>query len=124
MTVTERAAKVLQEINFALAEADNATPGPWRTWGTTVVAGPGIDVADAITVASTWQRSALGYPRTGDSNFIAASRTGWPKALRSLKTAIEGLLSVMPPCPTLEPSPLLRDHVAACLTTLCDQWEA
>ena len=110
MNITERAAKVLQEIDAELALAETATPGPWETvlgW-----------VADS-------NHNAICSPAGNNADFIAASRTGWPTTLRCLKMAIEGLcdLARMVGSNTAEYDGCGRD-AAATLTTLCDQWEA
>jgi hypothetical protein len=53
---------------------------------------------------------------------IAAIAGNWPdesRALRCLKTAIEGLLSAIAAA-----SPLMEEHLTICLTAICDTWEA
>ena len=121
MTTQQRAAKVLQEIDAALALAEKATKGPWdksryhyprfivqRTNGQDNDAFPGVR-----SVCETEQS------KPHDAAFIASSRTGWPTALRCLKTAIEGMLN--------SHAMLLKHDWDACelttaLSTLCDQW--
>lgn len=113
MTIQERAAKVLQQIDAALARWDAevlcgkgsfSTINPQPTVPHHYVSFGGRHVADVI----------------GESNaaFIAASRTLLPTSLCCLKTAIEGLLKIMK-----RSHPYWLDDEIA-LTILCDQWEA
>lgn len=109
MTITERAAIVLQEIDAALALAEKATPGPW------------ITAPEHIEDREIWNKTGICFASAkepSDRAFIATSRTGLPTALRCLKTAIEGLLKVR------DATVQLRAHADPLLTTICDQWEA
>ena len=119
--IQDRAAKVLQEIDDALAMAEKATPGPWEVSGRTIFHyEPGIG-----------NRICDSYGK--DSDFIAASRTLLPKSLRCLKTAIEGLLPVVMQVKNHHPDDMDRGRCPHCLalagastalTTICDGWEA
>lgn len=125
MTITERAAKVLHEIDAELAWMENeVTAEPWQS-----------DPEDGVYNASI--RCGRTEPWTGDcvasvlkehdATFIAASRTGWPKALLGLKTAIEGMLEINKydsgnGCCTYGcDTPTVAEMR---LSTLLDQWEA
>ena len=128
MTIQERAAKVLQQIDAALARWDAevlcgkgsfSTINPQSTVPHHYVSFGGRHVADVI----------------GESNaaFIAASRTLLPTSLCCLKTAIEGLLPVVPQVENHHPDDLDRGRCPHCLAlagasvaliTLCYQWEA
>ena len=112
-TITERAAKVLQEIDAALALAEKATQGPWT------INGDFIDQSEnGYPVAVT--RSGRFLPEVTDSEMhrhnaalIAASRTLLPASLQMLKTAIGGLRGAIG-----------FEGCATALATICDQWEA
>lgn len=127
MTLTERAALVLQQIDADLALAEKATAGPWvvieGTRGGKEVKGP----------SGVWDMCVDCCE--SDAAFIAASRTGWPASLRCLRTAIEGLIragsggaSHAAQCKARTENGIDR-YKCNCwlskqLTTLCDQWEA
>lgn len=124
MNIQQRAATVLQEIDAALALAEKATLGPW-THHKTGYAIHGFD--NGFICKTEYGDADASKRRQENAAFIAASRTGWPTALRCLKTAIEGLL---------EMQAANRDNFGgnrdagiaqvfrARLTALCNQWEA
>lgn len=85
MTTQERAAKVLQEIDAALALSEKATAGPWSA-GTKGFSIGGFSFTPQ-PVGTSENKVA-----TSDLAFIAASRNGWPKSLRCLRTAIKAIL--------------------------------
>ena len=137
MNIQERAAKVLQEIDAALELAEKATAGPWKASTVESVGGASIygDVKSPIqqnrrlVASGTWTNQCDACPQivrpiseaecNANTAFIALSRTGWPTALRCLKTAIDGMLN--------SHAMLLKHDWNACelttvLTTLCDQW--
>lgn len=113
MTIQQRAALVLQQIDAALALAEQATPGPWS-------------VADAgeVGVYCSYRLLTMngGESIRNQSNaaFIAASRTLLPASLRCLKTAIEGTLRRL----TMTDYNPEKSDCIEILTTLCDQWES
>jgi hypothetical protein len=109
MTITERAAIVLQQINAALALVKDA-----ETWR--VVAN------DDWTNVETPDRIVCHEVSRHDAAFIAASRTLLPASLRCLKTAIDGLLEILRTQAGFATQPH-KDSLSA-LTALCDQWEA
>ena len=115
MTIQERAAKVLQEIDAALALAEKATKGPWEATSKDAFGRDyeqPIRVMNENTAIATHCGSSI-FLRHQDAAFIALSRTGWPTALRCLKTAIEGLLSCYKTNWMTGGSEL---------ASLCDQW--
>lgn len=108
MSISERATKVLQEIDEQLALIENATPGPWDVhWHQLVQKDSGVICISSPHAPTAWEKNR---------HFIAASRTGWPAALRCLKVAIEGLLRVERW--NLEVGWDARND----LKTICDQW--
>lgn len=138
MTITDRAARVLQQIDEALALAEKATPGPWIHDKSRETIGD-VTTEDLDGIAQAQERievqkklGRLGQAPQRDANaaFIAASRTGWPIALRCLKTAIEGLLWMLNGSWGHEVCDNDARGCAACeraekdLATLCDRWEA
>jgi hypothetical protein len=108
MTITDRAAIVLQEIDSALKMAEKATDGPWVVVCGFTVQQPSYPFR---VVAELDNAETIPTEREIDANFIAAARTGWPKSLHCLKTAIEGQLRWLFP------------GNADTLTTLCDLWD-
>ncbi len=122
MTTQERAAKVLQEIDAALALAEKATKGPWEATSKDAFGRDyeqPIRVMNENTAIATHCGSSI-FLRHQDAAFIALSRTGWPTALRCLKTAIEGMNVIQA---GLEDG-IARDLCVRSLTTLCNQWES
>lgn len=129
MTLIERAQKALAEIDADLALAEKTTPGPWgveRTMTTNWI-GPMRRNGDgkiSIIVCDTDRdglRAECINQNDCDAKFIAASRTGWPLALRCLRTTISALVAIAAPalggktqqwCAQVE------------LKNLIDQWEA
>ena len=110
MNITERAQKVLTEIDAALALAEKTTPGPWQqdlSLVITTYSNPEICDCDGYSIKQDEDNAA----------FIAASRTGYPMSLRCLKTAIGGLLRY-DDCGS--ETWLWAQQT---LTILCDQWE-
>lgn len=134
MTLTERAQKVLTEIDAALALSEKATPGPWEPFPA-LVGSVACRVGTRIIryakgpIADTYFGVKQGNPSYAEAKanatFIAASRTLLPTSLLCLKTAIEGWLrliaedkhKIVPYLTVLKP---MQDA----LTALCDQWEA
>lgn len=108
---------MLQQIDEQLALAEKASPGPWTVFGThetEVLTAPNPPYEEPLVIVDTRFFEKMTNPREKeDAAFIAASRTGWPTALRCFKTAIEGLLD--------SDESTLRHHA---LTILCDQWRA
>lgn len=131
MTIQDRAAKVLQEIDAALALAKKATPGPWKQ-GRYDFETNRIYAAYAKQICDCPTNRAAEF--TDDSRFIATARTLLPASLRCLKTAIDGLLLIV--SDDKRAARELANHFdvddsmppeyapAKTLTTLCDQWEA
>ena len=107
--ITDRAALVLQQIDAALALAEQATQGPWIAEDSWVGKGNSA-------VATTCH-----YAHDADAAFIAASRTLMPASLRCLRTAIEGLLIGSD---TRNGRDFATSACEDALTTLCDQWSA
>jgi len=164
MNIIERAQKVLAEIDAKLAWMEkDTTPGPWH-WVDSNTDEP-VDYAkpDPNVIAEAqdeylgamkslrtvwekgegWQRLPKFFCETdeirkADATFIAASPTGWPTALRCLKTAIEGLLYSIEiansiliiawgwegDCGATARAEDIRDSSTDRLTTLCETWEA
>ena len=118
MTIQERAAKVLREIDADLVLAEKATPGPWAHkqgeycshW---------ISREDNLSnIAEIPTSSHYTAPDVSqNAAFIAASRTGWPTALRCLKTAIGAILDGVEVYGASSSWDLQ-------LRRLCDQWDA
>jgi hypothetical protein len=129
MNITERAAKVLQEIDAALALAEKATPGPWIWDGKDVwhrgESYESKDYPHSYTGIQGDERLQKSPTFLANTDFIAASRTEWPKSLLMNKTAIEGLRDTARMVGADNPSydGCGRD-AAATLTTILDQWEA
>ena len=75
------------DLALIKARAEIATPGPWKTWGMSVLADPVGDsnLDTAILVARTSYRNANGHPRTNDADFIAAARTDVPALLAEIE---------------------------------------
>ena len=122
MTIQDRAAKVLQKIDAALALAEKATPGPWK-WDGKDVWHRGESYESKTdphlyTGIQGDERLQTSLTFRANTAFIAASRTLLPTSLCCLKTAIEGLLKIMK-----RSHPYWLDDEIA-LTILCDQWEA
>ena len=109
-TITNRAAKVLAEIDTALALAEKATPWPWGFSPFAENDGRVYDylqgMSQGIGMINTWPMP--------NAAFIAASRT----SLRCLKTAIEGLL-----CEGTRYYGAGVNTPHETLNTLCEQWE-
>ena len=115
MSITERAAIVLREIDEALAMSERATPGPWET--DTQAKRPAVFSENGDFIGVDMSPS--------NSLFVSTSRTGWPKSLRSLKTAIEVFLAIIDVEADEKGEPEPAGIVAsAALTTLCDQWQS
>ena len=109
MSITDRAAQVLQQIDAALALAEKATPGPWTAQPAD---SPQImSPKNQHCVSTTYGCYATKEDKANNSAFIAASRTLLPASLRCLKTAIEGTLA-------------MGDFGHSLCAALCDQWEA
>ncbi len=119
-SIQERAAEVLREIDAALELAEKATPGPWEArFSHNSIFGPINQVMQGDGNGCFLAINACMSAPGDDPFFIAASRNGWPKTLRALKTAIEGLLEILA-CGILSaPATAQRQ-----LTTILDQWEA
>jgi len=109
MNITERAKKVLTEIDAALEMAEKATAGPWYKGG-------GINSA----VFDSSGRDIVPDCDPDDAAFIAASRTLLPTSLRCLKMAIGSLRAIHIAASNEADS----EFALKTLTTLCDQWEA
>ncbi len=97
MSTTERAQKVLAEIDAALALADNAH-------------------GDAPPDYTYCQGLADYYE-------AATNDSGWPKSLRCIKTAIEGLLAAKE-WNEQTGEEFAPSYAAESLTAICDQWQA
>ena len=93
MNITDRAQKVIAEIDAALAVSEKATPGPWRHVSALSFAWPCNEnvVLDSEHRGITKMTLGDGH----DHAFIAAARTICPASLRCLKTAIEALLQCL-----------------------------
>lgn len=94
MTIQQRAAQVLQQIDASLALAEKA-----KELGTL-------------------------YSAPEHASYIAASRMLLPASLRCLKTAIEGLMRVAFLETGEPDQSYVGRVAADTLATLCDQWEA
>ena len=122
MNIQERAAKVLQEIDAALALAEKATKGPWRKAKTCVGIPAAMVGCQSVALFGIRRNDNDRFDLPNhkeDATFIAASRTGWPTALRCLKTAIEELLPV-----SKANYDDCCDFARNTLTTICNQWES
>lgn len=119
--ITKRAARVLQEIDAALEMTEKSPPGPW-THGQTCA---GVNAVCLFQIRGNSESYTLTNSKN-DAAFIAASRTGWPTALRCLKTAIEGLLEVITATAGNSAWAPSKGQRQACdaLAILCEQWEA
>lgn len=120
MTIQERAALVLQQIDAELARARKPPLGPWET-----------DLKAKHPAVFTEDGDFVGVDMTpATAAFIATSRMLTPKSLRCLKTGIEGLLTLLQLNSTEEMLNISmtmaasEDTARVTLTTLCDQWEA
>lgn len=114
MNITDRAARVLQEIDAELALADKATPGPWTNDGTRHLWHKwSKEKAAADPNGYEGEHITLGRFNEGDFSFITASRTGYPLALQCLRDALN---SILRGCGGL------IDY--GTLTDICDRWEA
>jgi hypothetical protein len=111
MSITERAAQVLQQIDAALALAEKATKGPW-------IAEDSWVGKDNSAVATTCH-----YAHDADAAFIATSRTLLPASLRCLKTAIEGLLAARE-WNEQTGEEFMPSYAAESLAAICDTWDA
>ena len=107
MSITDRAQKVLAEIDAALALAEKATKGPWIAEDSWVGKGNSA-------VATTCH-----YAHDAD----ATSRTLLPASLRCLKTAIEGLMAARE-WNEQTGEEFLPRYASEALTAICDQWQA
>jgi hypothetical protein len=141
MNITERAQKVLTEIDAALAMADKATQGPWTMCGGytphySAIQASGVYVIHQFADQTTDKEQGRPLPAPSaeqqrhNAAFIAASRTLLPASLLCLKTAIEGLMKLHKVNDTSEvlnvsiTMGMSRFESNVALTTLCDQWEA
>jgi len=93
MSITDRAQKVLAEIDAALALADNAHG----------------DAPPDYTYC----------PGLADYYEAATNDSGWPSSLRCLKAAIEGYLAII----NAQGNHTYMDFAKRTLTAICDQWE-
>jgi hypothetical protein len=115
MSITDRAAQVLQQIDAALALAEKATPGPWRHHKT----GYAIHGFDGGFICKTeYADKDAAKHRQENATFIAASRTILPASLRCLRTAIEGLEAAHVALPDGD------DTAWNALAAICDTWRA
>ena len=97
MNITDRAQKVIAEIDAALAVSEKATPGPWADrFNHESAFGPMHQVMTEERPGYCWAINGLGGDMSpADAAFIAASRTLLPTSLRCIKTAIEALLQCL-----------------------------
>lgn len=111
--------EIKNECRAIIAQAEKATPGPWKLWGMSVLHDPtgnGSVTKDCFRVASTGYSDGDGRPRTNDAEFIASSRSFTPraaKALLDLITYVEEDLAYPP----------LNLRAREKLKTLCRNWE-
>lgn len=125
MNIQERAAKVLQEIDAAIALVEKATPGPWKAFQRNAEIGTNYcRVTFDCGPYGQESDSLHGYCGESNADFIADSRTLLPASLRCLKTAIKWLLLVtaIDTCPDGHPWPVALEANKT-LTTICDQWQ-
>lgn len=139
MSITERAAKVLREIDDAIAvcnasnevmplvAAEYQAQNSWQdSYG---VPDSEWDVCDICEAADQPGVFAAGIPHEKTCKvaiakcFINASRTGYPLALHCLKMAIEAALESIEFCFRMALSEMAQRH-ADRLATLCEKWEA
>ena len=78
MTLTDR------EITDALALCEAATPGPWA-YETPLPPAGATEVHWPVSLADDDVMPVCDYIRLEDARFIAAARTGWPKALEEVQ---------------------------------------
>lgn len=117
MNITDQAAKVLAEIDAALAICEKASAGPWATK---------LSVGDYnVKVTNIWTNivgkriGAITHKNPdheSNATFIASARTVCPKSLRCLKTAIEGLLKRAVFYPPTEVSHFAETQLTALIT--------
>jgi len=121
MNITERAAKVLQQIDAALAMVDKATPGPWNVENLTParhdVVKPSGGKITSIFRANDGCHEYRGAALP-DAAFIAASRTILPTSLEIIQDDIKAWLELLPLAEFVNHIPEQR------LTAICDKWEA
>jgi hypothetical protein len=117
MSITDRAAQVLQQIDAALALAEKATQGPWDASDGVV----GCNTTDGYYMVTCDSQKTSHAQDIANADFIAASRTLMPASLRCLKTAIEGLLIGID---TKNGRDFATTACENALATLCDQWQA
>jgi len=116
MTITERATKVLTEIDAALEMAEKATPGPWEN--SPAIGNMIVSLDDRVAMETD---PCIGTgDRPCDAIFIATSRTLLPKSLRCLKTAMQAIAWYN----DIAEDKTERKIALRTLATLCDQWEA
>lgn len=120
MTIQQRAALVLQQIDDALALAEKTTPGPWKNYRNDDFEGCRIATPEHRNLWHSCGDEALAIPA---GEFIAASRTLLPASLRCLKAAIEVFLNDKV-WNELYKQYVRRHDSLTVLTTILDQWEA
>ena len=119
MKITERAAKVLQEIRAERALAEKVTENfsigdGYDEDGSLIVSGGDYFGDTLIGLSDTYENC-----RT-DCRFVAASRTLTPKLLHMMETAIEGLLPICELGGGRSEGNFMAEHV---LATIFTQWE-
>lgn len=123
MNITDQAAKVLAEIDAALAIMESQTNGRWIRDGYNIKQPSGRQIAYVgphHTPPHEYPLSCrLEDERNGDG--IAAARTVCPTALRCLKTAIEGLLYLSEYSEQSDECGCYK-YASEKLTTLINQW--
>lgn len=110
-SLTDQAAKVLAEIDAALAICEKATVGLLRWEGDCLMESDGAIIMDASTFGeadTAWLK--------GHADMYLTSRTVCPKSLRCLKTAIEGLLKRAVFYPPTEVSHFAETQLTAIIT--------
>lgn len=121
MTIAKRVALALQQIDAQLALAEKKLGDE----NNLVRLAAKYDAQDALDTAMT------GVPHGNEvqtdlrafATFIAASRAGWPTALRCVRTAIEGLLWIhqSPFLDSTESGEIAQGDADNALVTICDQ---